>query len=145
MLPEAALSQTESDHRSPADVVAFARVLALLLAASVVACVDDGRLGFPVASKDGTVLPAAASELPPKTPCGPGQNERFCETATEVCVRSGPFGPHEFWSCVPVPEGCEADRTCACMGETLCSGPTPLSRCGDSPHPNTIICESGYQ
>lgn len=128
------------------DPRAFAPVCALLLAAPVAgACVDDGRLRHDAPLERDTALATDPSEFPPKTPCGPEQTERFCDTAREVCVRTGPFGPHEFWSCVPVPEDCEEDRTCACLGEKLCIGHSTLSRCGESRHPNTIICESGYQ
>ena len=127
-------------------LTALVTVCALLLAAAVAgACMEDGRLRDHASAEGDSTLVAAGSEYPSKTPCAPGQTDRFCNSATEVCVKSGPYGPHEFWSCVPVPEGCERDRTCACLGERVCRKHTPLSRCGDSPHPNTIICESGYQ
>jgi hypothetical protein len=49
------------------------------------------------------------------TPCG----ESFCETATEICVaRAGPVAIT--YRCMPVPPGCEADRTCACAGDDFC-------------------------
>ena len=134
--------------------IPIGRAAALLLVAVLAsACADEPRSvdrsvdqGSARASSGAAAIAlAAAADLPDETPCPIGQRERICDTASHVCVSRGPVGPREFWGCVPVPGGCEADRSCACLGPKLCRTLTPMSTCVDTPHPNTILCESGYQ
>lgn len=64
--------------------------------------------------------------LPPgRTPCGP---DLQCETASEVCVQQQPLGPAIVFSCEPVPQGCEDDRTCGCASDALCEPPFDACR-----------------
>jgi hypothetical protein len=69
-----------------------------------------------------------------RTPCGPTLS---CDTATEVCVARERGGPSVFYSCDPVPAGCESDRTCRCVGAALCQAPS--TTCTDD-GPNAITC-----
>ncbi len=69
------------------------------------------------------------------TPCG----VRPCDSATEICVERAEGGP-SIRDCEPVPAGCEADRTCACVGETLCT--VGLAECTDV-DANVVFCDSG--
>ncbi len=75
------------------------------------------------------------------TPCPPTPGLQ-CDRATEVCVVVGPIGPAEISSCEPVPAGCEADRTCACMEAVAC--PQYTVQCVDRAD-NTIYCDNGTQ
>ena len=63
----------------------------------------------------------------------------ICDPTTEICVESGPIGPTSAFDCVAVPPGCEGNRTCACVGATLCTG--TFDSCFDSPAANTVLCE----
>ncbi len=67
-----------------------------------------------------------------KTPCGP---KLSCDAATEVCVR------HESWTtsykCAPLTQGCETDRSCGCLGKTVCD---KLFICHATSAPNTLSC-----
>ncbi len=65
------------------------------------------------------------------TPCGSTR----CERASEICVEYAPIGPGSSFECAPVPEGCERDRSCDCVGATLCAG-----NCHDEPEENTVLC-----
>ncbi len=69
-----------------------------------------------------------------RTPCGLTLS---CDTATEVCVAREQGGPGVFYSCEPVPTGCESDRTCRCVAATLCQPPS--TTCTDTGL-NTITC-----
>ena len=75
-------------------------------------------------------LACSASGTP--TPCGP---ELTCDSARQICVRREQGGPGVFYSCEPVPAGCEADRSCRCAGASLCQALT----CQDE-GPNAIAC-----
>jgi hypothetical protein len=67
-------------------------------------------------------------------PCGPTLS---CDTASEVCVAGVQGGPGLFHACEPVPTGCEADRSCRCVGASLCQRPSDT--CTDN-GPNSIAC-----
>jgi len=69
-----------------------------------------------------------------RTPCGPTLS---CDTATEVCVAREQGGPGVFYTCEPVPAGCESDRSCRCVGAALCQPPS--TTCTDD-GPNAITC-----
>lgn len=69
------------------------------------------------------------------TPCGAAT----CNTATHVCVEKSPVGPGVTFTCLPVPPGCETNRTCACLKSALCQG--AYNVCTDGSAFNTIHCE----
>lgn len=99
---------------------------------------DDGTVATgTVAPVVGCVSGTCTTTFPrPRTPCGP--NGLACDAATEVCVARQPVGPGIAYSCEPVPAGCASDRTCGCVGQTLCQGSFDV--CSDSGQ-NQIICE----
>jgi hypothetical protein len=43
------------------------------------------------------------------------------------------------YTCQPLPGGCASDRSCGCVGATLCTG--TFDHCSNNPAPNTITCE----
>lgn len=112
-------------------------LIALLatVALSLAGCGDDGG-GDPAdangADDDGSV---AVTSCPPT-------DDLMCDTATQMCVVSGPFGPTNTSDCESVPAGCENDRTCACAADTLC--PSPTDTCTETAD-NTIYCDNGTQ
>lgn len=59
-------------------------------------------------------------------------------SASGTSVERAEGGP-SIRGCEPVPKGCEADRTCACVGETLCT--VGLAECTDVD--NLVFCDSG--
>jgi hypothetical protein len=70
------------------------------------------------------------------TPCGP--SGLVCRSDTEICVARTPVGPATVYTCEPVPQGCEQDRTCSCAGAVLCrDGFDVCSETG----PNQLQCE----
>lgn len=71
-----------------------------------------------------------------ETPCGP--SGLTCDAATEVCVAQTPIGPAIVYDCLPVPEGCEEDRSCGCAGAVLCE--SPFDVCSET-GPNQLQCE----
>ncbi len=77
-----------------------------------------------------------ADAPPARTACGPLAS---CDRASEVCVSRHPVGPAIVHSCVPVPPGCESERSCACAGAALCTGAFAL--CRDDLGDNRIDCE----
>ena len=77
------------------------------------------------------ILACTSTSTP--TPCGPTLS---CDTATEACVAREHGGPGLFYACEPVPAGCEADRSCRCVG-ALCQPPS--TTCTDD-GPNAITC-----
>ena len=87
----------------------------------------------PVGEREGPVILVCLSSSTP-TPCGPTLT---CDTPTEVCVAREQGGPGVFYSCEPVPAGCEADRSCRCVGAALCQPPS--STCMDDGS-NAITC-----
>jgi hypothetical protein len=97
--------------------------LIIVMAVLVAACGgDDGSPGV---------------DAPSTTGCGTGPP---CDFATEICVVSTPVGPGEAYDCVAVPAGCTGDRTCDCVGDTLCTG--TFDTCTDRPATaNTVACE----
>jgi hypothetical protein len=68
-----------------------------------------------------------------KTKCGPTLS---CDATKEVCVRN------ESWTttykCAPLPQGCDKDRSCACVGKSACD--SLYSICGNNAAPNTVSC-----
>jgi hypothetical protein len=93
------------------------------------ACFGDAGTGDKSPKESG-------ADLGPKTACGPSLT---CASATEICVESGPVGPSSTFACKPVPSGCTANRTCACVGSALCTG--AFNTCHDVNTPNVIYCE----
>jgi len=104
-----------------------------VLVVFISACGDDDG-----ASADAN--PNAPDALSVETLCPPTDDLR-CESATQVCVVAGPFGPTNTSSCEAIPRGCEADRSCACLAATLCN---PTDTCTDTAG-NTIYCDNGSQ
>ncbi len=72
------------------------------------------------------------------TACPPTPDLR-CSAVTEICVVKTPVGPAQTSSCEPLPEGCQAERTCGCAGAELCTG--SFDTCSESEDENTIVCE----
>jgi hypothetical protein len=62
-----------------------------------------------------------------------------CDVATQICVVRTPVGPSETYTCEPIPAGCAADRSCACVSTTVCAG--AYSKCTDPGDPDTVVCE----
>ena len=90
---------------------------------------------------DEVVLDAAGPDAPSSAMTGCG--ELSCDSATSVCVSCECGGPTSF-SCEPIPEGCESDRECDCLADTLCA-PTetnPIAICSDQAD-NVIDCDRG--
>lgn len=73
---------------------------------------------------------------PSMTACGP---LLACDRETELCLSRQPIGPAIVYECVPVPSGCESDRSCACAGAALCTG--AFAVCRDDLGDNRIDCE----
>jgi hypothetical protein len=73
---------------------------------------------------------------PARTSCGPFLS---CDRNTEVCRSRQPIGPAIVYDCVPVPSGCESDRSCACAAAALCTG--AFAVCRDDLGDNRIDCE----
>ncbi len=71
-----------------------------------------------------------------RTSCGPFLS---CDRETEVCRSRQPIGPAIVYECVPVPSGCESDRSCACAAAALCTG--AFAVCRDDLGDNRIDCE----
>ena len=127
-------------HRPPPS-----RWPALLVVAVLFACGDDD--GGDDGDGDGVVIDAASgadsgddadAAAGATTPCPPTADLE-CDTATEICVVQTPVGPGMTSSCEPVPDGCEADRTCDCAGDDLCKG--AFDTCSEGTAENTIVCE----
>ena len=122
------------------------RVVAVLLLLGLgLACGDDDDDGGD--SGDGQVADAAPdndagddpdASIGETTACPPTPDLR-CSAVTEICVVKTPVGPAQTSSCEPLPEGCEAERTCGCAGAELCTG--SFDTCSESEAENTIVCE----
>lgn len=98
---------------------------------SVLACGGDDAADIDSAPPD---APSSAM-----TGCG----DLSCDRATSVCVSCECGGPTSF-TCEPIPEGCESDRTCDCLAATLCA-PTeanPIAMCSEQAD-NAIDCDRG--
>ena len=65
-----------------------------------------------------------------------------CNVEIEVCVGTGPIGPSVAHSCQPIPSGCEHDRTCECVSDSLC--PSGTIACSDAAT-NEVFCDNGTQ
>jgi hypothetical protein len=120
-------------------------LVVLLLLGLGVACGDDDGDGDD--GGDGPVADAAPGDdaggevdasLGETTDCPPTPDLK-CNAATEICVVRTPVGPAETSSCQPLPEGCEAERTCGCAGTELCTG--SFDTCSEGETENTIVCE----
>lgn len=65
-----------------------------------------------------------------------------CDTSTEICVACNCGGPTSF-RCLPLPAGCENDRSCACLTDEICSFSRVEAWCVDQPRDSLILCETG--
>lgn len=105
----------------------FAIALALVLLVAS-ACGDDSPT---------RPLGDGGLDAPTGTTACPEGADLSCDAPTEICVITTPRGPAEVASCEPVPQGCEADRSCRCAGPTLCQ--SPYDSCSESAD-NTLTC-----
>lgn len=97
---------------------------------------DDGGTDGPVAdaalgADSSEVLPDAAIE----TACGE-EPVTYCERASEICVESE-LGAGIIYECVPLPAGCDAERTCAACADAC---EEPADTCADTGRDNTLSC-----
>jgi hypothetical protein len=97
---------------------------------------DDGQVADAAPDNDAGDDPDAS--IGETTACPPTPDLR-CNAATEICVVSTPVGPAETSACEPLPDGCQAERTCGCAGAELCTG--AFDTCSESEAENTIVCE----
>ena len=63
--------------------------------------------------------------------------DKGCDPLTEVCVIQQAHTTEHL--CLPVPPGCEMDRSCACLGDDLCTG--TFNACVDSWVNDVVSCE----
>jgi len=97
-------------------------------------------VGTGVPENSGAVCP---DDNDPDRTCSPqacGASET-CDTATEVCVGSGPIGPSVAHSCKAVPSACEHDRSCDCVASLCPAGTVECSEVAT----NEIFCDNGTQ
>ena len=59
-----------------------------------------------------------------------------CDPATELCVIDVAF--MSSYRCEAIPPGCDADRSCTCVGAIVCTA--PFNQCTDNPADNTVNC-----
>ncbi len=110
--------------------------LLLLIIASASACADDPEPRDAGPTPDASDLDAASADADTSlTPCGPSLE---CDRTLDVCVIRGPVGPGFTYTCEPVPNGCDLDRTCDCIAFTYCVDAFDTCTDGDD---NTITCE----
>lgn len=114
-------------------LVWIARLGLVLCVALYVGCGGDdgGGGGVADAAGDPNADARTAVDCPPT-------DDLQCEFTTSVCVIETPVGPAMRSSCQPVPTGCEADRSCDCVGATLCQAPFDLCQDGAD---NQVTCE----
>ena len=110
------------------------RIPELVFVTAVLACCGGDDLP---SSIDASSIDAALQT----TPCPP-TDDLECESASQACVVTGPFGPTTMSRCQAVPPACDADRSCDCLEATLC--PTGTIGCSE-PAANTIFCDNGTQ
>jgi hypothetical protein len=94
-------------------------------------------LGCPPKGDDSAEPPEVDTD-PQYTPCG----AMSCDQAVEICVACNCGGPTDH-RCIPVPAGCEEDRSCGCVGDGICSFAPVAAICMDLSEDNTILCETG--
>ena len=96
---------------------------------------DDGTDGPPSDAAQG----ADSSEILPDaslmTACGEDPVV-YCERASELCVERE-LGAGIIYDCVPLPDGCDAERTCAACSEACAE---PADTCADTERDNTLSC-----
>jgi hypothetical protein len=96
---------------------------------------DDGRgRSSPLASTTADAAPQHGTVA-----CG----DDSCDVATELCMECNCGGPTRF-TCVPVPDGCELDRSCACVSDELCPATESGGGCDDVAA-DVIFCETGLE
>lgn len=118
---------------------ALARTLALAVALSwTVACggggspTDGGLPDSALGADSGEILPDASAT----TACGVEGDLQECDRATEICVERE-VGAGRTYQCEPLPDGCDADRTCGACSE-VCGA--PADTCDDLDADNTLLC-----
>jgi len=101
----------------------------------------DHCTGSCVPAESGAMCPDDGDpnrECIPQT-CG----DDACDSATEVCLVTGPTGPSDDYQCVTVPVSCETDRSCDCLFDSLCG--SGYVSCSDGSLANQIYCDNGTQ
>jgi len=96
---------------------------------------DDDAGGDDAGGDDAGGDDAGEADASTGTPCG----DMMCDPATEICFECACGGPTSI-SCVPVPEACDEDRTCTCIGPELCT--SGLMECSDTSD-NHVFCDTG--
>jgi len=94
-------------------------------------------LGVLAACSVDTVVGRGSSDAPPvldgtPTACGP----QVCDRAREICVINRAL--QDEYVCAPVPQGCEADRSCSCVATVVCTA--IYTACTDAPEDNRVVC-----
>jgi hypothetical protein len=109
--------------------------LAMTLGAACGGSGDDdssGQVDAALGADSNEILPDAAD----MTACG-DDPIIYCERATEICVQRS-AGAGFTYSCEPLPDGCDAERSCDFCAEACGSAEF---ECADSDGDNTLSCE----
>jgi hypothetical protein len=88
--------------------------------------------------EDAIIIDAWSGGTDGGAPCG----TETCDTDTQICVACNCGGPTSY-RCLPVPAGCENDRSCACLTDDICSFVRVEVWCVDQERDSTILCETG--
>jgi hypothetical protein len=99
----------------------------------------DRCIGQCVPEESGAQCP---DDTDPGRTCSQACGTMTCNPDVEVCVGVGPIGPSIDHACEPIPTGCANDRSCDCVGESLC--PAQTVACSDVAI-NEIFCDNGTQ
>ncbi len=94
----------------------------------------DGLVDFP-ADADCSSSDDTSENDAQLTECG--SDALLCNNSVEVCVVF--VSLTNAHACLPVPEDCNADRTCGCLNESVCITP-PHDICAEDSKPNTVQC-----
>jgi hypothetical protein len=90
---------------------------------------DDG------AADDGGSDDGPGDDGEGSTSCG-DPPETTCDRASEICVRRV-LGAGVTYACEPLPDGCDAERTCADCAEAC---EEPADTCADTEEDNLLAC-----
>jgi hypothetical protein len=92
--------------------------------------------GAPADAAPGSPDAGVADAAPQPVACGP--DGLVCDRTTQVC--RGNRAHLLTYECVPVPDGCQDNRGCACVGAELCVDPFTICSM-DPPADDTIYCD----
>ena len=93
---------------------------------------DGGLPDSALGADSGEILPDGGAT----TDCGVEGDMQQCDRATEICVESE-LGAGRTYQCEPLPDGCDADRTCGACSSVCAS---PADTCDDTGADNTLLC-----